>query len=108
MGFTGYYRTFIPQYLALTNRLNGIKKAKKFMCNEEIKQDFIKLKKAFTKGGIQGFPDFGVGDLFILTVDWSKENIAGGCPNYRRDSSDVEEGSVTSMSKIIPVTRGSC
>ena len=22
-------------------------------------------------------PDFGVGDLFILTTDWSKENIAG-------------------------------
>ena len=27
MGFAGYYKTFIPQYSALTNRLNGIKKA---------------------------------------------------------------------------------
>ena len=27
LGFTGYYRTFLPQYSALTNQLNGIKKA---------------------------------------------------------------------------------
>ena len=36
LGFTGYYRTFITQYSALMNRLNGIKKAEKFMWNEEI------------------------------------------------------------------------
>ena len=27
LGFAGYYRTFIPKYSALTNRLNRIKKA---------------------------------------------------------------------------------
>ena len=37
----------------------------------------MELKKAFTNGGIQAFPDFGVGDPFILTTEWSKENIAG-------------------------------
>ena len=35
------------------------------------------MKKTFTEGGIQAFPDFGVGDLFVLTTNWSKENIAG-------------------------------
>ena len=30
-GFAGYYRTFIPQYSALTNRLNGIKKVDKLL-----------------------------------------------------------------------------
>ena len=45
--------------------------------NKEIERDFIELKKAFTNGGIQAFPDLGVGDPFILTTDWSKENIAG-------------------------------
>ena len=39
--------------------------------------DLIELKKAFTDDRVQAFPDFGVGDLFILTTDWSKENIAG-------------------------------
>ena len=57
--------------------MNGIKKAEKFLWNEEIERDFIELKKAFTEGGIQAFPDFGVGNLFILTTDWSKENIRG-------------------------------
>ena len=62
LGFAGYYRTFIPQYSALTNRLNVIKKAEKFLWNKEIGRDFVELKKAFTEGGIQAFPDFGVGD----------------------------------------------
>ena len=61
----------------LTNRLNKIKKAEKFLWNKEIQRDFVELKKAFTQGRIQAFPDFGVGGQFILTTDWSKENILG-------------------------------
>ena len=76
-GLAGYYRTFIPQYLAITNRFNGIKKAEKFLWNKEIEQDLIKLKKPFTESGKQAFLDFGVGDPFILTTDWTKENITG-------------------------------
>ena len=68
-GFAGYYRTFIPQYSALTNRLNGIKKVDKLLWNEEIEQDFVELKKTFTNGRIQAFPDFGVEDPFILNTD---------------------------------------
>ena len=68
LGFSGYYRTFIPQYLALTNWLNGIKKVEKFMWNKEIELDFRELKKAFSEGGIQDFR-FQVFRL-ILTTDW--------------------------------------
>ena len=110
MGFGGYYRTFI-QYSALTNWLNGIKKTKKFLWNEEIEQDFIELKKEFIEGGIQAFPDFGVGDPFILTTDWSKENIAGVL-------SQVQNGQerflgcwgrkCNQYKRIFPVTRESC
>ena len=75
LGFARYYQNFILQYSVLTNRLNGIKKAEKFLWNKELELDFMELKKAFTKDGIQGFPDFGGGDPFILTTDWSKENI---------------------------------
>ena len=77
LGFAEYYCTFIPQYSALTNRLNRIKKAEKFLWNEEIEWDFVELKKGFSEGGIQAFPNFGVGDPFILTTDWSKETIWG-------------------------------
>ena len=41
------------------------------------RQDFIKLKKAFSHRGVQAFPDFRLGDQFILTTDWSKENNTG-------------------------------
>ena len=61
----------------MTNRLNRIKKAEKFLWNKEIGPDFVKLKNAFTKGRIQAFTNFEVGDHFILTTDWSKENIKG-------------------------------
>ena len=77
LGFATYYQTFIPQYSAITNPLNGIKEAEKFLWNEEIEQDFIELKNAFTNGGLHVVPAFRFGDLFILTTDWSKENIAG-------------------------------
>ena len=77
LGFAGYYRTFIPQYSVLSNQLKRIKKAEKLMWNEETEHDFIKLKRVFTEGGIQAFPDFGAGDPFISTTDWSKENITG-------------------------------
>ena len=58
-------------------RLNMIKNMEKFLWNEEIEQDFIELKRAFTEGGKQAFPDFWVGELFVLTTNWSKENITG-------------------------------
>ena len=54
-----------------------------------MEQDFIELKKAFTEGGIQAFPDFGVGDPFILTTDWSKKNNAGEC--YSRGRMDKRD-----------------
>ena len=62
------------------NQLKGIKKAEKFVWNEETEKDFKGLKKAIIEGGIQAFPHFGVGDQFILTMDWNKENIAGVLP----------------------------
>ena len=37
LGFARYYQTFVRQYSALTNRLNGIKKVEKFLWNKEIK-----------------------------------------------------------------------
>ena len=68
LGFAGYYPTFLPQYSALTNRLKGINKAEKLLWNKEIERDFVELKRAFTEGGIQAFPDFEVGDLVALDI----------------------------------------
>ena len=110
LGFVGYYRNFIPQYSSFTKRLNGIKKAEKFLWNEEIERDFVKLKRAFTKGRIQAFPYFGVGDPFILTTDWSKENITGVLSQVQDGQERFLGGeeSVTSTRGIILVTEVNC
>ena len=111
MGFTRYHRTFIPQYSVLTNRLNGIKKVEKFLWKEEIEQDFIELKKEFIEGGIQAFPDFGVGDPFILTTDWSKENIAGVLSQVQNGQERFRGcwgRKCNQYKRIFPVTRESC
>ena len=73
--FAGYYLRLIQQYSAFTNMLNRIKNAEKFTWNEEIERDFKELKRAFIQGGIETFPNFETGNPFILTMDWSKENI---------------------------------
>ena len=91
----------------LTNWLNGNKKAEKFLWNEEIERGFVELKKAFSDGGIQAFPDFGVGDLFILTTDWSKE-VFSQVQNGQERFWNAGGESVISMSGIIPVIRESC
>ena len=110
LGFAGYYCTFIPQYLVLTNRLNGIKKAEKILWNEKIEQDFIKLKRALTEGGKQAFPGFGVGDPFILTTNWSKKNIVGVLLQVKEGQErflGVGEESGTSTREIILVRKES-
>ena len=51
LGFTGYYRGFIPRYSALTNRMNSLKKAEKFVWTEEMEKDFLELKGEFWQVG---------------------------------------------------------
>ena len=81
LGFTRYHRTFIPQYSVLTNRLNGIKKVEKFL-----------LKKAFTEGGIQAFPDFGVGDPAVQI-------------DHRLEQGEHHGGVISSIERIGEVPR---
>ena len=92
----------------MTNSLNGIKKAEKFLWNEEIERDFVELKKAFMEGGIQAYPNFGVGDPFILTTDWSKENIAGVLHRFKAEENgswDAGEESATNTRRTILATK---
>ena len=94
LGFAGYYRTFLPNYSVMTNWLNGIKKAPRFMWNSEVERDLEELKRPFTYSGlqrqcppwIQTFPDFCSGNLCVLTTDWSKRRTSQKCsPRCRTD-----------------------
>ena len=75
LGFMGYYRGFIPRYSALTNRMNSLKKAEKFVWTEDI--DFLDLKAEFSAGRIQAYPDFDSDEPFILTTDWMSLTLQG-------------------------------
>ena len=77
LGFTGYYRGFIPRYSALTNRMISLKKAEKFVWTEDMEKDFLELKAEFSAGQIQAYPNFDSDEPFILTTYWLSLNIAG-------------------------------
>ena len=68
---------FHPPILCIDKQVEQDKESWKFLWNEEIGRDFIELERAFIKVGIKAFSDFGIGHPFILTTDWSKENIKG-------------------------------
>ena len=73
----GYYRGFIPRYSALTNRMNSLKKAEKFVWTEDIEKDFLDLKAEFSAGRKQAYPDFDSDKPFILTTDWMSLTLQG-------------------------------
>ena len=68
---------FFPRYSALTNRMNSLRKAGKFVWTEDMEKDFLELKAEFSAGRIQAYPDFDLDEPLILIMDWSSLNIAG-------------------------------
>ena len=42
-----------------------------------MQQDFEALKQEFQIGRVQAYPDFGPGEPFRVTTNWSKDNITG-------------------------------
>ena len=70
LGIIGCYRSFIPRYSAMTNRLNAIKKALKFEWSEDMEKEL----KEDSRFKIQAYPDFNSNEPFILTMDWSALN----------------------------------
>ena len=61
----------------MTNRMNSLRKAEKFVWTEDMEKDFLELKAEFSAGRIQAYPDFDLDEPLILIMDWSSLNIAG-------------------------------
>ena len=61
----------------MTNRMNSLRKAEKFVWTEYMEKDFLELNAEFSAGRIQAYPDFDSDKPFILTLDWLSLNIAG-------------------------------
>ena len=54
----------------MTNRMNSLKKAEKFVWTEYMAKNFLELKAEFSAGQIQAYPDFDSDEPVILTTDW--------------------------------------
>ena len=75
LGFTGYYRTYIQDYSYLTNEMNAQKKNEKLDWTEVMQKKFEALKECFKKKPIRSYPRYDLPDKFILTTDYSKDNL---------------------------------
>ena len=76
LGFTGYYRSFIPQYAQLTTEMNSQKKKKVLEWTPEMETKFTMLKDLFARKPIRAYPRFGEDEaMFMVTPDWSADAV---------------------------------
>ena len=76
LGFTSYYRSFIPNFSELTNEMNSMKKETKLVWNEILEEKFKKLKDEFSRMPVRSYPDYHSDEPFQIATDYSAENIA--------------------------------
>ena len=77
LGFTNYYRMFIPKYSDLTCCLNKYRNLPIFELGETEETAISLLKKAFTAAPVRAYPDYYSEEPFILSIDYSKCALAG-------------------------------
>ena len=80
LGFTSYYRSFLPEYSKLTYHMNGLKSVKEigkpWKWSEQAEEEFQGIKKQFESNPIRAYPDYTNGKPFIVTTDFSAKNVA--------------------------------
>ncbi len=101
LGFTGYYRCFVPDYLMKMVVLHKEKKSvEKFNWTTECQTEFEMVRAEFAKNLYLVFPDFS--KMFYLETDASKMGL-GACLSQ---SYPVNE--MSSRSYLHPIEFGSC
>ena len=71
LGFTSYYRSFIPGFSSLTQEMSGQKKKKNLEWTPVMESKFQRMKEAFKEAPLRAAPDFNSKEEFILTTDYS-------------------------------------
>ena len=72
LGFANYYSDFLPDFVKLTAELNTVKTKCVIKWNENMINDFQKVKKLFSGGQCRAAPDLSENALlFVLTIDLS-------------------------------------
>ena len=74
LGFVGYYRGFIPEFIILTNKLNVQKKSKQLEWTEQMERKFLEFKSKFKENLTPVYPEYE-GESFELTTDFSSHNL---------------------------------
>jgi deoxyuridine 5'-triphosphate nucleotidohydrolase len=78
LGFASYYRTFIPQFAALTAEMSAQKKQKVLVWTDEMQQKFEMLKGLFAKKPIRAYPRYGEDEApFEVWPDFSALALGG-------------------------------
>ena len=76
LGFTNYYRDFLPGFANVTAELNSVKNLRKIVWTPEMINNFNTLKQMFAAAPCRATPDFSpTANPFILTIDFSKTAI---------------------------------
>ena len=76
LGFTSYYRAFIPKYAEVVAPLNKYRNEKSLELNQDEISRINKLKELFMVQPIRAYPDYSSKEPFILDTDFS--GIAAG------------------------------
>ena len=76
LGFTSYYRAFIPQYAEVVAPLNKYRNEKSLSLNPDEIKRIDKLKELFLVKPIRAYPDYKSPEPFILDTDFS--GVAAG------------------------------
>ena len=88
LGFTSYYRSFIPAYSHLTNEMNGMKKLIKIIWTPELIAKIRTLKEMFLESPLRAFPDYDSEHPFVLYVDFSSTNLAAVLTQVQQDNKE--------------------
>ena len=86
LGFTSYYRSFIPAYSHLTNELNGMKKKVKIDWTPDLVAKVKTLKEMFLESPLRAFPDYTSDHPFVLYIDFSSTNLAAVLTQVQGDN----------------------
>ena len=76
LGFTNYYRDFLPGFANVRAELNSVKNNRTIVWTPEMINNFNTLKQMFAAAPCRATPDFSpTAKPFILTIDFSKTAI---------------------------------
>ena len=76
LGFTSYYRGFIPKYADTVATLNKYRNEKDIVLTTDVKEKIQELKRLLLTQPIHAYPDYHSEEPFILDTDFS--GIAAG------------------------------